>query len=383
VKRFALPALVALVAVATASASSGQTLRGDGVRLSLPRGWHGLLGPGGVQAADFPLPRRARDSASLVRVRRGHVQLIVWNYGPWSVYLPRARTGRPPLAFRRRDVSQTGFEGFPAGHFFARRSMRLGGDELQLLADLGPGPLVPSAVRRVNAVLATLRVLPPKLLRPQAGRLAADGVAVRVPSGWSGHMEIPAGHYGARLVLRAARDGVHLELLEVATTDPPPHADLPLVLTSRNVSHRSSLAFAHRVFSTGGHSFVLNVTARSLNLHEVNRFLATLAVVPRSWTFRSCDLTLRLPGSWSAAIRPRNGCYPVLKLRGPGAVVVLTELRAGERANGRIIRRAGRRFEVDVTPASARRATDRILATLRAEPRSTGFPQSRSTALRL
>jgi len=93
-------------------------------------------------------------------------------------------------------------------------------------------------------------------------------------------------------------------------------------------------------------------------------------VVPRSWTFRSCDLTLRLPGSWSAAIRPRNGCYPVLRLRGPGAVVVLTELRAGERAHGRIIRRAGRRFEVDVTPASARRATDRILATLRAEPRS-------------
>jgi hypothetical protein len=370
VKRFAPLALVTLVAVTGASAASGRTLRGDGLRLSQPAGWYGLVGPGGVQAADFPLPRRARDSASLVRVRRGHVHLIVWNSGPWSEYLPGEHPARPPLAFRRRDVSRTGFEGFPSGHLYALRTTRLGGDELELLADLGPKPLARSALRRVNAVLATLRVLPPKVLRPRDGRLAADGVAVRLPAGWSGHMEIPAGHYGARLVLRAARADLHLELLEVADTDPPPHADLPLVLTSRNVTHRDSFTFAHRVFSTGGRSFELDVTARSLDLSTVNRFLARLAVTPRPWTFHSCDLTLRLPGTWRAAVRPRHGCYPVLKLRGPGVRVVLTELRAGERTHGRIVRRADRRFEVHVTPASARAKANAVLAGLRAKPRS-------------
>ena len=79
----ALLAVLMLVAVTGASASSDRTLRGDGLSLSLPAGWHGLVGGGGVQAADFPLGPRVRNSANLARVRHGHVHVIVSNYGPW------------------------------------------------------------------------------------------------------------------------------------------------------------------------------------------------------------------------------------------------------------------------------------------------------------
>jgi len=371
VKRVALLAVVTLVAVTGAGASPTRTLRGDGLTLSLPAGWHGLVGPGGVQAADFPLGPRVRSSPELARVPRGHMHLIVWNGGPWMVYLPSSRPARAPLVLRRRDLSGP-FEGFPAGDAYALRTARLGGDMLEVLADLGPKPVRPSALRKANAVLATLRVLPPKVVRPQNGRLTSDGVSVRLPSGWSGRMEIPADRYGARLVLRAARTAVHVELLENAGTDSlRRHLDLPIVLTSRDAVRRDSLVFAHRAFSTGGRGFELSVTVRSASdLREANRLLARLAVAPRPWTFRSCDLSLRLPGTWRAAVKPRGGCYPVLKLSGPGVRVVLTELRPGERATGRVLREAGRRFRVEVNPASARARADAVLATLRAKPRS-------------
>lgn len=371
-KRVALLALLTLAAATGASASSTQALHGDGVTLSLPAGWHGLVGPGGVQAADFPLPPRARNSASLVRVRRGQVHLIVWNGGPWVDYLPHRATRRP-LVFRRGDVSGP-FEGFPSDHAFALRTARLGGESLEVLADLGPKPSPPSALRKANAVLATLRVLPPRVLRPQNGRLASDGVSVRFSHGWSGRIEIPAGRYGARLVLRAARGRVHVELLELPGAPGGSHHDLPVALSSKHVLHRDSLVVGSRVFSNGGRSFELSATVPAAgDLQEVNRFLSTLEITPRPWTFGSCDLSLRLPGTWRAAVRPRGGCYPVLELRGPGVLVVLTELRPGERAGGRILRRAGRRFHVAIRPASARESADAVLATLRAKPRSCVF----------
>ncbi|HKU57014.1 MAG TPA: hypothetical protein VJP41_08325 [Gaiellaceae bacterium] len=381
-KRGALLALLMLVVVTGASASPGRTIGGDGIELSLPAGWHGLAGPGGVQAADFPLPRRARSSANLVRVPRGHVHLIVWNYGPWVVYVPHHHDLPPPLVLRKRDLTRA-IEGFAADDTYLLRTARIHGETVEVTADLGPKPFAPPALRRANAVLATLHVLPPRVLHPRHGRLAARGVAVRLPGGWTGHIEIPQGLAGERLVLRATDGHLHLELVEYAQSDPPRHARLPIVLTSGDATHHDSLTFAHRVFSTGGRSFELEVTARSAGeLRKANPLLATLAVTPRPWTFRSCDLSLRLPGTWRAAIRPRSSCSPVLKLRGPGVLVVVTELRPGERASGRILRRSGRRFRVEVTPGSALRRADAVLATLRAEPRSRAdarFPQPRST----
>jgi hypothetical protein len=78
-------------------------------------------------------------------------------------------------------------------------------------------------------------------------------------------------------------------------------------------------------------------------------------------------VTLRLPGTWRAALEPRDQCHPVITLRGPHIRVVLTELRPKERARGRILRRSGRRFLVVVTPPAADRRADAVLDTLRAD----------------
>jgi len=101
-------------------------------------------------------------------------------------------------------------------------------------------------------------------------------------------------------------------------------------------------------------------------LGEANRLLRTLTASPRPWTFRSCDLTLRLPGTWRAAVNPRSGCYPILTLYGPRLRVTVVELRPGEGARGRVLVRSGRRFEVKVRPQAARRTASAVLASLRA-----------------
>lgn len=370
-KRLAFFALLTLCVASTgAMAASSRMLRGDGLTLRLPPGWHGLTGPAGLQAGDFRLPRPARSSADLVHVRRGHVHLVVWNYGPWDEYRPHVHDTRTPLVLHKRNLTR-GIEGFGSNDAYVLRTARVEGEMLEIIADLGPKPLAPDALRKANSVLARLRVLPPSVLRPQGGRLASDGVAVRLLPGWSGHMEIPAERYGARLVLRAASNSVHVELLEITAADPAPHLDLPIAFTRRDGFRRRSVVIAHRAFSTGGRSFDLSVTVPSASdLPKANRFLATLTVAPRPWTFRSCDLSLRLPGTWRAAIRPRRSCYPILKLRGPGVRLVLRELRSDEHATGRILRRARRRFLVEATPASARTRADAILSTLRVRPRS-------------
>lgn len=370
-KRVALLGLLTLVVAAGAGTSPARTVGGDGLTLSLPKGWYALVGGGVVQAADFPLPRRARLSESLARVPRGKVHLMISNGGPWVPYLPNFRPTRAPLVLGRRDLLPGGMEGFAGNDRFARLDAKVDGDMIDVLADLGPKPHLASALRTANAVLATLGVPPPRVLRARIGRLAADGVAVRLPPGWSGRMEIPPDRYGARLVLRAAHGDVHLTLLELTGAPAGDHLGLPIVLEQRNVLLHSSPPLARRVFSTGGRSFDLSVTVPAAgDLQAANRFLATLRVAPRSWTFHSCDLTLRVPGTWRVAVRPRNGCYPVLKLRGPGVLVALTELRAGEQASGIVLQRSGRRFQVAVIPASARPRANAVLATLRADPRS-------------
>jgi hypothetical protein len=298
------------------------------------------------------------------------VHLVISNGGPWVPDLHFGPTSAP-LTLRPPNLLRGGLEGFGGDDTFARRDARLAGDMVEVVADLGRKPHLASALRKANAVLATLHVVPSQVLRPRNGRLAAHGVAVRLLPDWSGWIEVPPGHYAARLVLRASRGGVHVTLLELAEPPTGDHLDLPVALTRRNVFHpRDSLPFAHRVFSTGGRSFDLTATARTpADLRKANRLLATLTVKPRRWTFRSCELTLRVPGSWRVAIRPRSGCYPALKLRGPGVLVALTELRPGERAGGRILRRAGRRFRVEVAPASAQAKAKAILSTLRAKAR--------------
>lgn len=371
VKGVALLAALALVAAVGASASPGRTLGGYGVSVSLPAGWHGLARPGQLQAADFPLEPRVLGSPELARVPRGHVHLVVWDYGPWVPYLPKVRRARTPLTIGVRDLTAGPLEGFPAGDAYAVRTVTLAGETLEFVADLGPKPLDAIRIRTVNRVLGTLRVRAPRVLPARKGRLAADGLALRLLPGWSGRVAIPANRHAARIVLRVTRGDIHVDLLELPGGRGGRYARLPIVLTGRDIIRRGSLLIARRVFSTGGRSFDLSVTVTSpRELRRANRLLATMAVKPKPWTFRSCDLTLRLPGTWRAAINPRSGCYPVITLRTPGLRVVLTELRPTEHASGSIVRRSGRRFQITVTPASARAEAAPVLATLRATRRS-------------
>src|SRR5207245_6847266 len=82
----------------------------------------------------------------------GHVHLIVWDYGPSVPYLPNFRRARTPLR-SRRDLTAGPLEGFPAGDAYAVRTVTMGGEMLELVADLGPKPFASARLRSVNAVL--------------------------------------------------------------------------------------------------------------------------------------------------------------------------------------------------------------------------------------
>jgi hypothetical protein len=368
VRRFALLVGIALLVGGWASSPVHQTLTGFGLSVHLPSRWHGIAAPGQLQAADFPLSRRALGSPERARVDRGHVHLIVWDYGRSVPYL-RSNAAPLPLALSKRDLSGGPLEGFPASDAYAIKSATVRGEPLEVVADLGPKPLAAASLAKLNRVLATLRVQPPRIVLAHNDRLGFDRVALRLQPGWSGRIEIPANPNAGQFVLRADHGGVHLVLLQLAGNEGA-HSDLPIVLADKNVYHRGGLIIARRVFSTAGRSFDLSVALPSLSaLGEANRLLRTLTATPRRWTFRSCALTLRLPGTWRAAVNPRSGCYPIITLYGPRLRVVLTELRPGQRAAGHVLVRSGRRFAVDVQPAAATRMADRLLASLRATRR--------------
>jgi hypothetical protein len=354
----------------SASGGTSRTLDGYGLSLILPAGWHGLAAAGQLQAADFPLPHKALGSPELARVPRGHVHLIVWDYGPSVPYLAgNFRRVRDLLMLRRSDLTPAPLEGFPAGDTYAIRTVLLGEEQIELVADFGPRPFALNRLNELNRLVRTLRVRPPRVIRPRHGRLGWDGVSLRLLRGWSGRIELPANQRAAQLVLRAHRGSVQLVLLQLPGAEGQ-HLDLPIKLSARDLIHQRGAAIARRVFSTAGRSIDLSVTASSAaDLAAANRLLRTLILAPRPWTFRSCDLTLRLPGTWRAAVNPRSGCYPVITLHAPHLRVVLTELRPGEMPHGRLLRQSGRRFRVELTPPSALHEANAVLATLKVRRR--------------
>jgi hypothetical protein len=280
--RLLAPVIVALALVACAGSVNARSigkLDGYGLSLTLARGWYGVARPGQLQAADFPLARVVLDSPERAHVLRGHVHLIVWDYGPEVPYLD-FQPARAPLTFGRHDVT-AGMEGFPTDDVYAVRNVLLGGEQLEILADLGPKPLAANSLQTFNRVLGTLRVQPPRVLLPLHGRLASDGVALRLLPGWSGRIEIPANQAGPQLALRAERGDIHVVLLQLAGGQGR-HADLPIALTAKDVFHRHSIAIARRVFSTAGRSFDLSVTVPAAgDLAQANRLLETLTAEPR------------------------------------------------------------------------------------------------------
>jgi len=341
------------------------------MQLTLPPGWHALTGRGQVQAADFRLAARVLGSFGSAGVRRGHVHLVVSDFGPAMPFPGQSfHELRGPLTLRRRDLLAGGFEGFPADRALAQRQVLIGGEQLEVMVDFGPRPARDEARRRANRILATLRVRPPRVIRPHDGKLAYDGLGVKFLPGWSGRIEIPASTQ-TRLVLRARRGATRLVMLELPRSFDFHARQIPLpVAFGRGNRVGGVRRVARRVLTVNGRNlefFLAFSSAR--DLAEANRLLATLVLVPKPWPFRTCDLMLRVPGTWTAGVRRRGGCYAVVTLRAPGLEVVLTDLRPGEPGHGRILRRGGRRFEVDVTPPSRAPEAEAVLKRLRAEPK--------------
>jgi hypothetical protein len=268
VKRVAAVAGAAALLTAC-SGSHGKTLGGPGISLTLPKGWYGVSGPGQLQAADFPLPRSVLASAERAHVRRGHVHVIVWDYGPKVPHLAGGHPSlRGPLVLRGMSGP---FEGFPAGHAFAGRAATVNGEVLQVLVDLGPKPVASTRLRDVNRVLRTLDVPSPRIVRPHDGTLHSDGVSVRLPGGWRGRIEIPPTTFATRLVLRAWNGQTRLTLLELPRAFRGQELRLPVTLRPVDAH------FARRVFSTSGRSFdVSAVYSSPRGLEQANRLISGL-----------------------------------------------------------------------------------------------------------
>ena len=359
---------VAVVATACSHHHATRTLGGYGVSVKLPKGWYGLVAPGQIQFADFPLAHNVLASAERAHARRGHVHVIIWDYGPGDPYNPhffRKTHGAPK--FTHHDLTPAPLEGFPLGHEFAMRGARVGEESFELVADLGPKPLGPHPLRDPNRVLATMQVRPPRIIRAQDGVLSHDGVSLHLPRGWRSRIEIPASTFSAKFVLRAQNKGARVQLLAL----PPPfgarQVRLPIALV------RIRRRFARRVFMANGRSFDVSATfASTAEFMSVNQLLRGLEITPRAWTFSRCDFTLRVPGTWTAGVRRRGGCYVIVTLRRAGMRVVVKELRPSEHVPGLTLRRSGRRFHVDISPSSAEQKAEpyAILGTLKAKPRT-------------
>ncbi len=268
--RIAVVAAAALLA-AGCSSNHERTLSGSGLSLSLPSGWYGVAGRGQLQAANFPLARSVLGSAERAHVRRGHVHLIIWGYGPVVPYLAGGGPGlRGPATLRGRDLTGP-FEGFPGDHAFAERSLTVNGQALQALADLGPKPADPARLREVNRVLRTLEVASSRIVRPHGRMLTAKGVSLPLLPGWSGRIEIPAATFAASLVVRARRGSTRLTLLELPPSLRSRRLQLPVAL------QRVGAHFGRRVFSTGGRNFDVSAVFTSpRGLTAANRLVAGL-----------------------------------------------------------------------------------------------------------
>ena len=276
-----------------------------------------------LQAADFPLTGAVLDSPERAHVPARPRSPDRLGLRPRSP-LPRLPAGSGAPRARPARPHPGGNE--VAGRCFAVRSVLLGGEQLEILADLGPKPLAANSLQKLNQVLGALRVQPPRSSAPPwPPRLRWDRIALT--SRMVETVEIPANQAGAQLTLRAQHGDIYLVLLQLAGAQDR-HADMPITLAGKDILHRHSTAIARRVFSTGGRSFDLSVTVPTPDdLAQANRLLETLTAEPRPWTFQSCDLSLSLPGTWRAAINPRSGCYRVVTLSAPGVLVVLTELQ--------------------------------------------------------
>jgi hypothetical protein len=169
-----------------AGETSGQpthTVRGHGLRIDLPIGWHGEVvhpePPGALtlRAANFPLPPATDVGQQAQRVMGEQDVLITLSYyGPardgWSV-----RPATLPLEIERAHFAS--FEGFSQP--VATDSYVLDGGAFQLWVVFNTGAPRDDLVAEANRVLATVTL--------ESRLLDLDGLSLELPVGWDGFVK--------------------------------------------------------------------------------------------------------------------------------------------------------------------------------------------------
>ncbi len=329
-----------------ASAGATETVRGYGLTLELPAGWHGQIArpepPGALmlRAANFPLPKVASDVGQQAQRTMAERDILIT-----LSYYGRARneTGVRgvglPLTIERADF--TSFEGFSRP--VATDSFVLDEHAFQLWVVFRSGTPSEELLAEANRVLATVALEP--------RRLALDGLSMQLPVGWDGFVkhlgpdnEAPA-VYAANvswpdvgqdvekaavreLFERLPRDGVVISAVSswhatgrVARALPPPIelADgyfLPESYEGQPAPHVSTQLIFGRVadrFLNIQVFFGRNDPDEAMR-DEANAVLATLAVdariaapAPAGWRkHRSPELgvSATVPGGWHLADEP-------------------------------------------------------------------------------
>jgi hypothetical protein len=168
-----------------ARAETSAAVRGFGIAVTPPAGWHVRISRGLVEASTAPLPPRGRWAAARLSrsIHRGDVELVLFEDRPTpNVPFTRSAYRRgPPLPFRTSEFRGPPLGGSnPGRHGFARRNFRVGGRFFDLFAESGHAPPRAAAVASLNTIVASLRF---DRESPYRGRVRA--AAFRAAAGWT------------------------------------------------------------------------------------------------------------------------------------------------------------------------------------------------------
>jgi hypothetical protein len=158
----ALVVAAVLAGLVGVSGTRTTPVRGSGIALRPPAGWHVRISRGLVEASTAPLPPRGRWVATRLSrsIHRGDVEFVLLEDRPLpgvpftrSVYRPG-----PPRPFRSSEFRGPPLGGSnPGRHGFARRNFSVAGRFFDLFVESGHASPRASAVASLNAVVASLR----------------------------------------------------------------------------------------------------------------------------------------------------------------------------------------------------------------------------------
>jgi hypothetical protein len=163
------------------SGEATKTVRGYGLKVELPAGWHGEVvrpePPGALtlRAANFPLPP-ATDVGQQAQRTMGERDVLITlvHYGRAGDDA-RSRQATLPLAIERAHF--TPFEGFARP--VANEAFVLAGGAFQLWAVFRDASPSDEVLAEANRVLATIAL--------ERRHLALDGLSLELPVGWDGY----------------------------------------------------------------------------------------------------------------------------------------------------------------------------------------------------